>query len=74
MAWALVGGQGGGVQEWVVGFDPVHQGTFGGDRNVLTLDCGGGCLHINFLNIICIVYSEWLNFLVCMPYLFRAAI
>ena len=43
------------MQGWVVGFDPRREGTFGGDRNVLTLDCGGGCLHINFLHLHCLL-------------------
>lgn len=32
----------------VMGFDCRHEGTFGGDGNVLTLDCGGGCILYKF--------------------------
>ena len=67
------GGLGLGV---VVGIDcrlNAHKGTFQGNGNNLVLDCGDGGINIQLRHAISIVYSQCLNFMVCMLYVIRAA-
>ena len=67
------GGLGLGV---VVGIDcrlDAHKGTFQGNGNNLVLDCGDGGINIQLRHATWIVYSQCLNFMVCMLYLIRAA-